>query len=68
MSLPAGALSEAGLREHVWPRFSRVLQRDEIYLANHSLGRPLDRLSADVQEALDLWYMKPAGFGTTSPA
>lgn len=61
MSLPAGALTEAGLREHVWPRFSRVLQRDEIYLANHSLGRPLDRLAADVQEALDLWYERLDG-------
>jgi len=36
-------LDESWLREHVWPRFSRALVRDEIYLANHSLGRPLDR-------------------------
>ncbi|HMS55875.1 MAG TPA: aminotransferase class V-fold PLP-dependent enzyme [Fimbriimonadaceae bacterium] len=37
-------------------RFSRSLQRDEIYLACHSLGRPLDRTAADVQRALDYWY------------
>src|SRR6185503_735928 len=37
--------------------FSRSLSRDkEIYLANHSLGRPLDQTAADVQECLDLWY------------
>lgn len=36
--------------------FSRSLERDEIYLACHSLGRPLDRAAADVQTALDLWY------------
>lgn len=61
MSLPPGPLSEAGLREHVWPLFSRVLRREEIYLANHSLGRPLDRLTLDVQEALDLWYERLDG-------
>src|ERR1700756_3526460 len=32
-------------------RFSRVLERDEIYLANHSLGRPPDRMADDVREA-----------------
>lgn len=36
-------------------RFSRVLAREEIYLANHSLGRPLDQVSLDVQEGLDAW-------------
>ncbi|HVT11230.1 MAG TPA: aminotransferase class V-fold PLP-dependent enzyme [Fimbriimonadaceae bacterium] len=39
-------------------RFSKVLARDEVYLANHSLGRPLDRMAADVQIALDLWYSR----------
>src|SRR5919204_66611 len=43
-------------RQHVWPRFSRALGRDEIYLANHSLGRPPDRAAVDVQRALDAWY------------
>jgi hypothetical protein len=27
-----------------------------IYLANHSLGRPLDRTSADVEDGLSFWY------------
>src|SRR5256885_631205 len=49
-------LNEAWLKQHVWPRFSRVLQRNEIYLANHSLGRPPDRVAEDVQAALDAWY------------
>ena len=50
-------MTEAYLREHVWPRFSRVLSsRNGIYLANHSLGRPLDQTAADVQEGLALWY------------
>jgi len=37
-------------------RFSRVLARDEVYLANHSLGRPLDQVEDDVREGLSLWY------------
>jgi kynureninase len=45
-------LSEADIRS----RFSRVLERDEVYLANHSLGRPLDRVAEDVRAGLDLWY------------
>ncbi|MFG0306388.1 MAG: aminotransferase class V-fold PLP-dependent enzyme [Phycisphaerales bacterium JB040] len=51
------ALTEDGLREHVWALFSRVLTRDsEIYLANHSLGRPLDVLADDLAEFASLWY------------
>jgi kynureninase len=49
-------LSEGWLRQNVWPRFSRVLARDGIYLANHSLGRPPDRMAEDVRAALDAWY------------
>lgn len=59
--LGPGPLCEAGLREHIWPLFSRVLQRDELYLANHSLGRPLDRMADDVREGLDLWYDRMDG-------
>mgnify|MGYP001241823571 CR=1 FL=1 len=56
-NLPPGPLTEAWLVEHAHPLFSRVLaRRGEIYLANHSLGRPLDRTAEDVREALDLWY------------
>ena len=55
-----GALTEAGLVEHVHPLFSRALARnvsaDEIYLANHSLGRPLDCVRDEVVASLDAWY------------
>jgi kynureninase len=47
---------EAWLKQHVWPRFSRVLARKEIYLANHSLGRPPDRMADDVRGAVEAWY------------
>ncbi len=59
--LGEGPLTEAGLTEHVWPLFSRVLRREEIYLSNHSLGRPLDQTARDVQEGLDLWYSRLDG-------
>jgi kynureninase len=48
---------EQDLRRHIDPLFSRVLHgRPSIYLANHSLGRPLDRTEDDVEEGLGLWY------------
>jgi kynureninase len=53
--------TEEQLRHAVWPRFSRVLARDEIYLANHSLGRPPDRMAEDVRAALDVWYCDMEG-------
>lgn len=49
-------LREDALRTHIFPLFSRILERPGIYLANHSLGRPLDQMSGDVQAALDAWY------------
>jgi kynureninase len=49
-------LTEEKLRAAVWPRFSRVRARREIYLANHSLGRPPDRMAEDVARALECWY------------
>lgn len=55
-ALGRGPLSEDALRASIFPLFSRILQRPGIYLANHSLGRPLDQMSADVQSALDVWY------------
>ena len=60
-ALPTGPLTEDGIRSHVAPLFSRVLaaQRDRVYLANHSLGRPLDATEDDVREGLALW----AGMG-----
>jgi kynureninase len=54
--MSAPSLDERWLREHVWPRFSRVLARKEIYLANHSLGRPPDRVADDVRGAVEAWY------------
>src|SRR6185369_10417218 len=54
--MSAPSLDEAWLKANVWPRFSRVLGRSEIYLANHSLGRPPDRMADDVRAALDAWY------------
>ncbi len=55
-SMGSGPLEEPLLVRHVHPLFSRVIARDEIYLANHSLGRPLDQTAIDVARAMDLWY------------
>lgn len=68
-----GPLTEEALREHIWPLFSRVLSRPahpalgdrpEIYLANHSLGRPLDQTALDLQRAMDLWFERMDGAWT----
>jgi kynureninase len=55
--MSAPRLDEAWLARHVWPRFSRVLARKELYLANHSLGRPPDRAAEDLRAATDAWYI-----------
>jgi kynureninase len=59
-ALGPGLLTEAGIAAHVAPLFSRVLQgrRSAIYLANHSLGRPLDATAHDVAEAVTLWQTR----------
>jgi kynureninase len=59
-ALGPGPLTEAGLRMHVAPLFSQVLsaQHGRVYLANHSLGRPLDATQDDVHEGLALWTAK----------
>ena len=54
--MSAPILDEGWLKSHVWPRFSRALARQEIYLANHSLGRPPDRTAEDLRVAVDAWY------------
>ncbi len=54
--LSTGPLREDELVAHLHPLFSRALRRQEIYLANHSLGRPLDRTADDLRSAIDLWY------------
>jgi len=54
--MSAPRLDEPWLARHVWPRFSRVRERKELYLANHSLGRPPDRAAEDLRAAIDAWY------------
>lgn len=49
-------MDEGWVAHELRPRFSRVLARGGIYLANHSLGRPPDRAAEDVRAALDAWY------------
>ena len=51
-----GPLREDAIQRHIAPLFSRVLASDRVYLANHSLGRPLDAMADDVAEATSLWY------------
>jgi kynureninase len=62
VNIPAGALTPALVEEHIAPLFSLTLRaeglRGETYLANHSLGRPLDQMCTDVHAALDLWYAR----------
>jgi kynureninase len=53
-----GPLREEAIQRHVAPLFSRVLSRNDIYLANHSLGRPLDAMAQDVTDAASFWYSK----------
>jgi len=48
-------------REEIAPLFSRHLQVPGIYLANHSLGRPLDAMQDEVNRFLDAWYAEMDG-------
>ncbi|MSQ89134.1 MAG: aminotransferase class V-fold PLP-dependent enzyme [Betaproteobacteria bacterium] len=60
-----GPLTEQKLRQHLWPRFARTrAEHPGIYLANHSLGRPPDRMAVDVAHALDAWYRDLGGAWT----
>jgi kynureninase len=54
----AGALQQDSIQQHIAPLFSRVLSSNSSYLANHSLGRPLDAMADDVAEATAVWYSK----------
>ena len=56
--LGPGPLTEESVQQHIAPLFSRVLASDRVYLANHSLGRPLDAMAEDVREATSLWETK----------
>ena len=62
-ALGSGPLTEAGLSVHVAPLFACTLAqtRDRVYLANHSLGRPLDAVEDDVREGLAAWYARLGG-------
>jgi kynureninase len=57
-ALPTGPLTEEGLRRAVAPLFARhrAALAGRIYLANHSLGRPLDATEDDVRAGLAAWY------------
>lgn len=57
-ALGPGPLQDASLRRCVDPLFSRVLGANPgtIYLANHSLGRPLDKMQADLMRFAAVWY------------
>ena len=57
-ALGTGALTEDALRRHIYPLFSRTLAAPGIYLANHSLGRPLDQTEDDLREGFHLWQTK----------
>jgi kynureninase len=59
IDLGSAPLDEAGIERAVRPLFSRALAPGlPIYLANHSLGRPLDRVFEDVARALEAWTRK----------
>lgn len=54
-------MTEDWLKERVWPHFSLVMKREEIYLANHSLGRPPDLAGHDVASGIGAWYQDMDG-------
>ncbi len=54
-ALGSGPLTEDALRTHIFPLFSHTIARPGIYLANHSLGRPLNQTQDDVRESIELW-------------
>lgn len=56
--LASAPLCEEAVQKNIAPLFSRTLTSDHIYLANHSLGRPLDQMAEDVREGIALWETK----------
>ena len=54
----SGPLEPDSIQRHIVPLFSRVLSSNSLYLANHSLGRPLDAMAEDIAEATAVWYSK----------
>ena len=58
IELAAEPLTARLIAERVRPLFSRTLAPGQpIYLANHSLGRPPDRMAEDIAAALEAWYL-----------
>ncbi len=55
-ALGSGSLEQDSIQQHIAPLFSRALSSKFLYLANHSLGRPLDATADDVAEATAAWY------------
>jgi len=53
-----GPLTEDALCLHIFPLFSNTLAAPGIYLANHSLGRPLNQTEDDLREGFHLWQNK----------
>jgi kynureninase len=62
-ALGAGPFAESALAAHIAPLFARARAAapERVYLANHSLGRPLDAIEADVREGLAAWYGQMGG-------
>ncbi|MEO5763934.1 MAG: aminotransferase class V-fold PLP-dependent enzyme [Casimicrobiaceae bacterium] len=58
-----GELTESVVDRYIAPLFSRhkLAFGDRVYLANHSLGRPLDATEDDVREGLAPWYADMGG-------
>jgi kynureninase len=56
--LGSGSLEQDSIQQYIAPLFSRVLSSNALYLANHSLGRPLDAMADDLAEAAAAWYSK----------
>lgn len=55
-------LTASAIAREIRPLFSRHLASAHgVYLANHSLGRPLDQTAEDVREALDAWTERMDG-------
>ncbi|MES2393682.1 MAG: aminotransferase class V-fold PLP-dependent enzyme [Acidobacteriota bacterium] len=60
-ALGSSPFTEANLRAHIFPLFSKTLASPTIYLENHSLGRPLDQTEDDLRLAAQLWQTKIGG-------
>jgi kynureninase len=58
-----GELTASVIERHVAPLFARhkLAYGERVYLANHSLGRPLDATEDDVREGLAHWYAELGG-------